>query len=321
MPGLGYHISHEQFSPMELLKLAKKADEAGFSFGLSSDHFAPWNRDQGQSGFAWSWLGAALSQTNLRYGIVTCPSFRYHPAIIAQAAATLDEMFPERFWVAIGSGQALNESITGEYWPSKTERNEKLKASADIIRSLWHGETITSQGPVRVVEATLYTLPKSDLMITGAAITPETTKWMASWADRLITIAQPEEQLRKVVEAWRENGGEHKPMILKVQISYDRNFDDALNGAYQQWRTNVFASDVQAELRNPAQFEHVAQHLNKEDFMKMVNISDNTDQHIEWLSGYLGMGFTDLVLHNVNRKQEQFLNVFGEKVIPEIKRK
>jgi coenzyme F420-dependent glucose-6-phosphate dehydrogenase len=319
MLNLGYHISHEQFSPGELLKFAKMADNAGFSFGLSSDHFAPWNSDQGHSGFAWSWLGAALSQTQMNFGVVTCPTFRYHPAIIAQAMATLDEMFPQRFWAALGSGQALNESILGEYWPSKEERNERLKASVEIIRALWRGEKVTRMGPVKVVEASLYPAPGSEILITGAAITPETAKWMASWADRLITISQPEDSLKKVVDAWKMNGGENKPMILKVQLSYDKSFDDALQGAYMQWRTNIFASDVQAELRNTKQFEQLAHHIQPYQLKQMINISNETDQHIEWLSEYNKMGFTDLVLHNVNRKQEQFIEIFAEKVIPEIK--
>ncbi|SFL78095.1 TIGR03885 family FMN-dependent LLM class oxidoreductase [Nitrosomonas communis] len=319
MLNLGYHISHEQFSPGELLKLAKKAAEAGFSFGLSSDHFSPWNFDQGHSGYAWSWLGAALSQTDLNFGIVTCPFFRYHPAIIAQAAATLDEMFPQRFWIAVGSGQALNESILGEYWPTKPERNERLKASVDIMRALWRSETVTTKEPIKVVEATLYTTPKSKMPVTGAALTPETAKWMASWADSLITISQPEERLKEIVDAWKENGGENKPIKLKVQLSYDKKFDDALQGAHQQWRTNIFASDLQSQLRNPQQFEQAAQHVKPEELKKMVNVSDEPDQHIEWLIRYRNMGFSDLILHNVNKKQEQFLEVFAEKVIPELK--
>lgn len=315
----GYHISHEQFSPSELLRLAQKAAEAGFSFCLSSDHFAPWNSNQGHSGFAWSWLGAALALTDIEYGIVNCPCYRYHPAIIAQAAATLDEMFPQRFWIALGSGQALNESITGNYWPPKAGRNEKLKASVEIMKALWNGETVTSKGPVKVREATLYTKAGSEIHVAGAAITPETAKWMASWTDSLITISQPKEKLQKVVNAWRENGGENKPMKIKVQLSYDNNFENAMNGAHEQWKTNVFGSDMLAELRNPQQFEQASQHVKPEELQGQVNISNEPGQHIEWIETYIDMGFSELVLHNVNKKQEQFLEVFAEKVLPELK--
>jgi coenzyme F420-dependent glucose-6-phosphate dehydrogenase len=319
MTKIGYHISHEQFPPGELLRLAEKAAKAGFDFCLSSDHFAPWNNDQGHSGFAWSWLGAALSRTDIDFGVVNCPHYRYHPAIIAQAVATLDEMFPGRFWISVGSGQLLNEGVRGSYWPPKQVRNERLKASVDIMRALWNGDTVSVDGPVRVGEARLYTKPRTEILVAGAAITPETAKWMASWADALITISQPEEKLEKVVNAWRENGGENKPMKLKVQLSYDKNPGDAMNGAYEQWKTNIFGSDMLAELRNPEQFEQAGQHVKPEELQGPVNISHEFQKHIEWLEKYIEMGFTEIVLHNVNKKQDQFIESFAENVIPQFR--
>lgn len=315
---LGYHISHEQFAPSTLLEYAKKAEQAGFDFGLSSDHFHTWNESQGHCGFAWSWLGAALSSTNMNYGVVNCPCYRYHPAVIAQAIATFDEMFPERFWISLGSGQALNEAITGEPWPAKEERNAKLKESVDIIKALWKGETVTHDGLVKVKEAKLYTTPKKEIPIVGAALSPETAKWLASWADGMITISQPEEKLQKIVDAWKNNGGENKPMILKVQISYDEKMEDAYQGAHEQWKTNVFGSDMLGELRTPKQFEQAAEHVKPEEMQGQVNISNDLGQHLEWLEKYIEMGFREIVLHNVNKKQEQFLDAFAEKVIPEL---
>jgi coenzyme F420-dependent glucose-6-phosphate dehydrogenase len=315
MVKIGYHLSQEQYPPGKLLNLAKMAGEAGFQFGLSSDHFHAWNANQGHSGFVWSWLGAALSQTDLSYGVVTCPSFRYHPAIIAQAAATLDEMYPGRFWMAVGSGQALNEAITGEHWPAKPERNERLKEAVDIIRSLWKGETVTRRGLIKVEEATLHTRPKKDIPIVGAAITPATAGWMASWADALITISQPMEKLQEVVNQWKENGGEKKPMVLKVQLSYDKSMNDAMEGAFEQWKTNIFGSDMLAELRNPMQFEQASMHVKPEEMKEHVNISNDLGQHTEWIEKYIEMGFNEIVLHNVNKKQEQFIEIFSSKVL------
>src|SRR5690606_30209223 len=252
---LGYHISHEQFAPSKLLQYVQKAEEAGFDFALSSDHFYTWSEDQGNCGFAWSWLGAALQVTKkMKFGVVNCPSYRYHPAVIAQAVATLMEMYPERFWVAFGSGQALNEAINGEKWPVKEERNKILKESVDIIRQLWEGEKVTHHGLVHIEEAKLYTFPKEKQRVIGAAITPETAGWLAGWADGLITISQPKEKLEKVVEAWKNGGGEGKPMILKVQLSYDEDKEEALQGAHDQWKTNIFDSDMLAQLRTPEQF-------------------------------------------------------------------
>src|SRR3990170_4026998 len=136
---IGFHASHEQIGPDRLLRLVQAAEAAGFDAGMCSDHWAPWSEEQGESGFAWSWLGAALQATSLSFGVVNAPGQRYHPAIIAQAAATLSVMFPGRFWVALGSGQLLNEHITGAGWPAKPARNDRLRECAEIMRLLWAG--------------------------------------------------------------------------------------------------------------------------------------------------------------------------------------
>ena len=143
---IGFHASDEQWPPSRLLRYVQPAERARFSAAMCSDHFHPWSERQGNSGFPWSWLGAALQATSLPFGVVTVPGQRYHPAIIAQAAATQAEMFPERFWLAVGSGEALNEHITGERWPPKVERNVRLKEAVDAMRALWRGETVNHDG-------------------------------------------------------------------------------------------------------------------------------------------------------------------------------
>lgn len=316
MPKIGYHASHEQFTPSELLKYVQMAQQAGFTAALSSDHFHPWSEQQGQSGFAWAWLGAAMQATEIPFRIVCAPGQRYHPAIIAQAAATLAQMFPNRFWLTVGSGQALNEHITGEKWPSKRDRNVRLKECVDVIRALWAGETVTHRGLVCVEEAKLYTRPQVSPLIIGAAITPETARWLGGWADGLITISQPVEKLRQVVEAFRQGGGEGKPMLLKVQLSYDREEIAARQGAYEQWRNNIFDSVLLAELQTPAQLEAAGQFVNPDQLDKSIRISTDLEQHIDWLQQDLELGFSELLLHNVNRKQEQFIKDFAQKVIP-----
>ncbi|WP_250123338.1 TIGR03885 family FMN-dependent LLM class oxidoreductase [Chroococcidiopsis sp. CCMEE 29] len=319
MAKFGYHASHEQFKPSALLDYAQAAEKAGFNAGLSSDHFYPWSERQGESGFAWSWLGAALQATSLSFGVVCAPGQRYHPAIIAQAAATLAEMFPNRFWVALGSGQALNEQITGEGWPPKDERNERLIECVDIIRALWAGETVTHYGLVEVEDAKLYTRSEVPPRIIGAAITPKTAEWVGGWADGLITISHPYEKLREVVEAFRQGGGEGKPMCLKVQLSYAADEEKALQGAYDQWRTNIFKSFVLSDLRYPKQFDAAAEFVKPEDMHEHVRISAEPEQHIEWLQKYIELGFGELYLHNVNREQQEFIEVFGEQVLPTLK--
>ena len=159
MPLIGFHASHEQIDPRSLLAAVQAAEAAGFQAAMCSDHFSPWSARQGESGFAWSWLGAALQATSLSFGVVNAPGQRYHPAIIAQAAATLAQMFPDRFWVALGSGEAMNEHITGERWPVKSVRNARLGECVDIMRALFAGETVSHQGLVQVDRARLWTLP------------------------------------------------------------------------------------------------------------------------------------------------------------------
>ena len=180
---IGYHASHEQYPPSELLHHVEHAARAGFQAAMCSDHFHPWTAAQGQSGFAWSWLGAALQATSLDFGIVNAPGYRYHPAIIAQAAATLAEMFPDRFWIAVGSGELLNEHITGERWPGKAERNQRLRECADVMRALGAGETGNHHGLVTTEDARLYSLPARPPLLVGAALTAATAEWLGEWAD------------------------------------------------------------------------------------------------------------------------------------------
>lgn len=317
MAKIGYQASHEQFKPSELLKYVQIAEQAGFTHVLSSDHFHPWSEQQGQSGFAWSWLGAAMQATpTLSYRVVCAPGQRYHPAIIAQAVATLAEMFPNRFWLTVGSGQALNEQITGEAWPVKSKRNARLKECVDVIRALWAGETVTHHGLVCVEEAKLYTRPQTSPPIIGAAVTAKTAEWLGSWADGLITISHPLPKLKEVVEAFRQGGGEGKPMILKVQLSYDRDEETARQKAHQQWRNNIFENILMTELRTPQQFDAAGQFVQPKELDQYVRISADVQQHIEWLQEYIELGFDELILHNVNREHEQFIEVFGEKVVP-----
>ncbi|MBD2259609.1 TIGR03885 family FMN-dependent LLM class oxidoreductase [Pseudanabaena sp. FACHB-2040] len=321
MVNIGYHASHEQFPPSQLLQWVQLAEQAGFTRCLSSDHFYPWSEDQGQSGFAWSWLGAAMQAApSLEFRVVNAPGQRYHPAIIAQAAATLMEMFPRRFWITVGSGQALNEKITGTQWPSKRDRNERLKECVDIMRALWAGETVNHRGHVSVQETKLYTRPDYFPPIIGAAITPKTAEWVGGWADGLITVSHPPEMLKEVVEAFRRGGGEGKPMILKVQLSYDHTEEAALQGAHHQWRNNIFPSPVLSELHTPEQFDGLSEMVTLEEVAQKVRVSADPQQHIEWLQKDIELGFDELILHNVNRQQEQFIHDFGEKVLPQLTR-
>ncbi len=318
MAAIGFHASHEQISPRALLKAVTHAEEAGFSRAMCSDHFTPWSERQGESGFAWSWLGAALQATELSFGVVTAPGQRYHPAVIAQAAATLAEMFPDRFWMAVGSGEFANEHITGDSWPNKTVRNARLKECVDVMRALFSGEIVDHDGLVRVDRARLWTLPESPPLLIGAAVSAETAAWAGGWADGLITIAQPTDVLRKVVDAFRDGGGEDKRLALQVHLSWAPSEDEALQIAHDQWRTNVFSPPLCWDLATVEEFDEAARHVRPEDMRDAVLISSDLDQHIDWLSGLAELGFDEIYLHHVGQEQHGFIDAFGEHVLPKL---
>jgi coenzyme F420-dependent glucose-6-phosphate dehydrogenase len=316
---LAYHASHEQFSPSALLKLTILAEKAGFTGIHCSDHFQPWSKVQGQSGFSFAWLGAAMQATQVPFGVVCAPGQRYHPAIIAQAAATIGEMFEDRFWLALGSGEYLNEHVTGELWPSKAERNDRLLACDDIIRRLLKGESVTHYGKVVVNDAKLYTLPKKKIPIIGAAISAQTAGWTAGWADGLITVSQPYQQLREVVKAFRKNGGEGKPMYLKIQLSYAASSDLALNGAYEQWKNNLLDPTYLSDVASVEQFDLLGRDISQSDVLDKIRVSADINDHLNWIHQDLDLGFNHLIFHNVNTYQEKFIKDFGQYILPQIK--
>jgi probable non-F420 flavinoid oxidoreductase len=320
MPLIGYHASHEQFHPADLLRFVQRADRAGFGAAMCSDHFQPWSERQGESGFAWSWLGAAMATTSLSFGTVNAPGQRYHPAIVAQAAATLEALFPGRFWVALGSGEALNECITGDPWPDKDERNARLRECVDVMRSLLAGETVTHRGRVVVDEARLYTRPESPPPLIAAALSPETAAWAAPWADGLITVAAPPDQLRDIVEAFRGSGGRDKPMFLQVGLSFAASDEEALEAAHHEWRTNVLPGDLLADLPTPAAFDAAAARVTPDDVARQMRVSADPRRHADWLAADLELGFERVYLHNVHRDQERFIDAFAERVLPELAR-
>jgi probable non-F420 flavinoid oxidoreductase len=311
----GFHASHEQISPSRLLADVQTAEQAGFAMAMCSDHFAPWSDRQGHSGFTWSWLGAALATTSLRLGCVNAPGQRYHPAIVAQAAATLGEMFPGRFWVALGSGQAMNEHITGDRWPTKETRLRRLEECVDVIRRLHAGEEVTHDGLVTVDRAQLYDRPAEPIPLIAAAISPATAARGARWADGLITINQPLDTLREVVAAYRDNGG-RGPLALQVHLSWAPTQDEALAIARDQWRSNVFAAPLSLDLPTPAHFDIASKDVTDASVSAAVNVSADTDRHVAWLAEYAALGFDEIYLHHVGQDQRAWLDTAATAVLP-----
>jgi coenzyme F420-dependent glucose-6-phosphate dehydrogenase len=311
----GFHCSHELYPPSRLLAFLKHAERVGFREGMCSDHFNPWTQSQGQSGFTWSWLGAALASTNLPLGMVNAPGQRYHPAIIAQAAATLCEMFPKRIWMSVGTGQALNESITGKPWPEKSRRQERLLECVQVMRALWAGETVNHDGLVKVRDAKLYTRPPTKIALYGAAITEKTAGWVGSWADGLITVASPPQDLKKKIDAFYSAGGAGKPVFVQAAVSFAPTEQEAVAAAKRNWPVCGLGVEELEELPSPEAMQEKCRNVSDEQVKKALRVSASVQQHIDWIGQDLEAGVTRVYLHHVGDEMERFIDTVGTAVL------
>jgi probable non-F420 flavinoid oxidoreductase len=295
---VGFHNSHEQVHPAALLAASQRAEQAGFDAAMCSDHWAPWGVAQGHSGFAWSWLGAAMATTGLPFGVVNAPGQRYHPAVVAQAAATLGAMFPGRFWVALGSGENVNEHITGDAWPAKDVRDARLRECVEVIRALLDGEEVTHYGLVRVHRAKLWTLPEVRPLLIGPAVTPQTARRHADWADGLVTVNQKPEVLERVVKEYRDAGGRGS-VALQVHVCWAPDPDTAMAVARQQWRGNAFGPPLAWDLVTPEDFDARASSMDDATIRGSVLVEHDPSRLRDRLAALVGLGFDAVYLHQV----------------------
>ena len=315
---IGFHASHEQIAPSALLDAVIGAERAWFDGAMCSDHLAPWTRAQGQSGFALSWIAAALACTDFSIGMVNAPGQRYHPVMIAQAFATLEEMFPGRFWAAMGSGEAVNEHVTGEGWPAKSIRNERLRQSVDVIRRLIAGEEVDHDGLVRVHRARVWSRPAEPPPLFATAVSAETAEWAASWAQGLATVAQEPAALRRAVEAYRGAGGAG-PCILQVHLSIAESDDAAFAIARDQWQNGLLSPPVTWDLEQPEDFEAAVAGLDLEDLRKSVLVDHDTSSLADRIAELVEIGFDRVYLHHVGTEQAGFLDAAASELIPALK--
>jgi probable non-F420 flavinoid oxidoreductase len=320
MVTIGFHASHEQLAPSAALAAVEHATSAGFTAAMCSDHLAPWSERQGESGFAWSWLGAALQATDVSFGVVTAPGQRYHPAVLAQAIATLGELYPGRFWAALGSGEALNEHVTGDRWPAKHVRDARLLECVEVLRALLRGDEVDHDGLIRVDRARLWSLPAEPPALVGAAVSEATAATVGTWADGLITVNQPPEVLERVIAAFRDNGGEDKPAYVQVHVSWAEDEATALELAFDQWRSNVHSSELNWNLELVAQFDAASQMVRPDDVRGPVLVSSELGWHLERLGELISLGADGLYLHHVGKQQEAFIDAFSAEVLPELSR-
>ena len=281
---------------------------------MSSDHFAPWSERQGESGFAWSFLGAALATTSLPFGVVNAPGQRYHPAIIAQAAASLSEMFPERLWIALGSGEASNEHITGEGWPGKAVRE---RAAARVRRH--HAGAVRRRGGLP--RRARHRRPRAAV---DAARTPPPLlvrrgqRGHGALGRRVGGRARDGQRanrrLRRLLDAFGRDGRK----VLQVHLSWAPTDEEALAIAHDQWRTNVFAPPVCWDLETPRRSTSRRRSSPRGRASKVL-VSSDLGRHIAWLQEFAALGFDDIALHHVGQDLDAFIDAFGEHVLPELR--
>lgn len=312
-----WHASHEEHSPADLLELAVLAEQAGFDGVHSSDHLAPWFPG-GESGHAWSWLGAAMARTQVPFGVVTAPGQRYHPVVHAQAIATLASMFPGRLTVSLGSGEATNEHVTGDPWPPKSARNQRLKTCAGLIRALLAGETVNCEDPV-VDRGRLYSLPSQRPPLFAAAMTPETAADVAGWADGLITVGSDPGAVRRVVDAFRGNGGADKPVHLQVHVSWAADDAEARRQAVERWRINALPPWLTQDLETPDEIDRATADIDPAQVLDSLMASADPAEHAEHLARLADLGVERLVVHQVGIAQRGFIDFYARQVLPRLR--
>jgi G6PDH family F420-dependent oxidoreductase len=309
-----------------MLEWCQLAEKQGFGVVTASDHFHPWVPSQGHSAFVWSWMGALGATTGLRFGTgVTPPGYRYHPAVIAQAAATLEAMYPGRFFLGLGAGEALNEHIIGEYWPEAPTRLERLVESIEIIEKLFTGKSIKHQGKhFRVESARLYTMPDAPPPIYVATSGPIMAGRTGKLTDGIITVGAADEKVRMLMDRFdkgaREAGKDPANMakILQVKVSYAETDQEAIDLAVRDW-PNGGMNFPKADIRTPEDFEAMAKLVRPENFKNRVLTTADLEQHTAYLQHWIDLGFQEIHVHNVNRDQEKFIQAYGKQVIPNLK--
>lgn len=327
MTTIGYSAMLEQFHPTPLLDWCAQAEAAGFDAGfMVSEHFHPWTPTQGQSAFAWTFMGALGTRTSLQFGTgVTCPSFRYHPAVVAQAAATLGAMFPGRFWLGLGAGEALNEHIIGQQWPEIGVRSAMMFEAIEIINKLFDGGVVRHRGAHFTLEsARLYTLPEQRVPIYVATAGPLNARRTGRLADGMITVGAADAKLKDLWDnndvGAREAGKDPTgmPKILQLHLSWARTDDEAAEIALREWPNGGMAFPKQ-DIRNPEDFAAMAKIVRREDFVNRMLISADLAKHIANIQHYVDLGFDEIHLHHVGQNQAEFIEVFGKEVLPHLR--
>jgi len=322
---VGYAAMLEQFGPIEVTEYTVAAEAAGFRGVMAADHFQPWVPAQGQAPFVWNVLTAMGERTRGDLGPgVTCPSFRFHPAIVAQASATLAAMYPGRHWLGLGSGEALNEHVTAAYWPEAPERLQRMWEAVELIGKLFTGKDVKHSGTYYKMETVrLWTMPQTPPPIYIATAGPLTARKAGRLADGIITPGAPADKITGLLgrfdagarEAGREPGSQVK--ILQLHLSWAPTDEQALRNAVTEWPNGGMKFPKQ-DIRSPFDFEQMARLVRPEDFAGRMLITSDLDAHRADIQRYLDLGIDRVYLHNVGRNQAEWIEAFGRDVLPKL---
>jgi G6PDH family F420-dependent oxidoreductase len=316
MTEFGYALSSEEHAPNDLVRYAQRAEATGFTFAAISDHYHPWVDRQGHAPFVWSVLGAiSHATTRLKLGTgVTCPTVRIHPAIIAQAAATVTAMMPGRFFLGVGSGENLNEHILGDHWPPAPVRQDMLAEAVSVLRQLWEGGYQSFDGAYYTVEnARIYTLPEEPPPIIMAAGGPAAAELAGAVADGLWTVAPKAE----LIETFQKAGGAG-PRYGQVTVCWAPDEDDAKKTAYEWWPNAGIGGELSQELPLPRHFEQAAQLVRPEDLADKLPLGPDPERHAEAIKAYVEAGFDHVYIHQIGPDQDGFFDFFERELAPRL---
>ena len=318
MVSVGYKLSSEEHPPNDLVRHARLAEDTGFAFALISDHYHPWIDKQGQSPFVWSVLGALAHATRkLTIGTaVTCPTVRTHPAIIAQAAATVAAMMPGRFFLGVGTGEALNEHILGDPWPPPHIRRDMLAEAVTVIRLLWQGKLTNHAGDYyEVHNARIYSLPKRPPPIAVAAGGPRSAELAGTIGDAFIGTS-PE---AKLIKAFGKAGGRGKPRYGELTVCWAASESEARRTAHAWWPTAVLPSSLSWELPLPSHFESAAELVTEDAVAEEITCGPDPRRHVDAIRKYARAGYDHVCVHQVGPDQEGFIDFYGREVLPKLR--
>lgn len=312
---LGYTLSSEEFDAPTLVAQAERAERAGFAFASISDHFHPWIDAQGESPFVWGALGA-ISQRTERIELitgVTCPTTRIHPAIVAQAAATAAQLLPGRFSLGVGSGENLNEHITGARWPGVVERQARLEEAIEVIRALWTGKLQSHRGTHFTVEnARVYSLPEEPPPLLVAVAGESSVELAARAGDGLIGTSPVADS----VTQFRSEGGEGKPTYGQLHVCWAKDEAEAQELALKQWPNGAISGSYFLELPLPAHFEEAAEVLDTEDIAESVVCGPDPERHRAAIEEYVEAGYGHVYVHQIGPDQEGFFDFYEREILP-----